>query len=176
MRRSAFDHKWLEHQKRRAGLRANGKLSQKELDQRAKAKAKAAARPRRKRKAPWQWLQSLADANKRRSAKAAERLRLQQEWSAKLAMDGLVERVRVLLEGEVRGAVVPRPGMAVGAGPSVRAARGARRPLPARFAAALANDLDTPAAIRELRAAVRRRDRASVSQMLPILVGTASLS
>jgi cysteinyl-tRNA synthetase len=97
-------------------------------------------------------------------------------WSGLDHAARLVERVRVLLEGEVRGAVAPRPGMAVGAGPSVRAARGARRPLPARFAAALANDLDTPAAIRELRAAVRRRDRASVSQMLPILVGTASLS
>jgi L-cysteine:1D-myo-inositol 2-amino-2-deoxy-alpha-D-glucopyranoside ligase len=97
-------------------------------------------------------------------------------WSGLDHAARLVERVRVLLEGEVRGAVAPRPGMAVGAGPSVRAARGARRPLPARFAAALANDLDTPAAIRELRAAVRRGDRAGVRQMLPILVGTASLS
>jgi len=65
--------------------------------------------------------------------------------------------------------------MAAGAGPSARAARGARRPLPARFAAALADDLDIPAAIGELRAAVRRGDRAGVRQMLPILVGTASL-
>jgi hypothetical protein len=66
--------------------------------------------------------------------------------------------------------------MAGGAGPGVRAARGAGRHLPARFAAALANDLDTPAAIRELRAAVRRGDQTGVRQMLPILVGTASLS
>jgi hypothetical protein len=66
--------------------------------------------------------------------------------------------------------------MVVGAGPGVRAARGAPRALPVRFAAALANDLDTPAAIRELRAAVRRGDRVGVRQMLPILVGTASLS
>jgi len=97
-------------------------------------------------------------------------------WSGLDQAARLVERIRVLLEGEVRGAGAPKPGRAVGAGPSVRAARGARRPLPARFAAALANDLDTPAAIGELRAAVRRGDRAGVGQMLPILVGTASLS
>ena len=94
-------------------------------------------------------------------------------WSGLDQAARLVARIRVLLEGEVRGAGAPKPGMAVGAGPSARAARGA--PLPARFAAALADDLDTPAAIRELRAAVRRGDRAGVRQMLPILVGTASL-
>jgi L-cysteine:1D-myo-inositol 2-amino-2-deoxy-alpha-D-glucopyranoside ligase len=96
-------------------------------------------------------------------------------WSGLNQAARLVERVRVLLEGEVRGAGAPGPGMAVGAGPSVRAA-GGRRGLPGRFAAALADDLDTPLAIRELRAAVRRRDRDAVRQMLPILVGTASLS
>ena len=96
-------------------------------------------------------------------------------WSGLDQATRLVERIRVLLEGEVRGAGAPKPGMAAGAGPGVRAARGATRPLPARFAAALANDLDTPAAIRELRAAVRRADRPAVRQMLPILVGTASL-
>jgi L-cysteine:1D-myo-inositol 2-amino-2-deoxy-alpha-D-glucopyranoside ligase len=97
-------------------------------------------------------------------------------WSGLEQAARFVERMRVLVEGEVRGAGAPRPGMAVGAGPGVRAARGAPRPLPARFAAALANDLNTPAAIRELRAAVRRGDRVGVRQMLPILVGTASLS
>src|SRR5438477_1962846 len=96
-------------------------------------------------------------------------------WSGLDQAARLVARIRVLLEGEVRGAGAPKPGMAVGAGPRARAARGAPRPLPARFAAALADDLDTPAAIRELRAAVRRGDRAGVRQMLPILVGTASL-
>ena len=96
-------------------------------------------------------------------------------WSGLDEAARLVARIRVLLEGEVRGAGAPKPGMVAGAGPGARAARGARRPLPARFAAALADDLDTPAAIRELRAAVRRGDRAGVRQMLPILVGTASL-
>jgi L-cysteine:1D-myo-inositol 2-amino-2-deoxy-alpha-D-glucopyranoside ligase len=97
-------------------------------------------------------------------------------WSGLDQAARLVARIRVLLEGEERGAGAPRPGKAAGAGPGVRAARGAPRPLPPRFAAALANDLDTPAAIRELRTAVRRGDRAGVRQMLPILVGTASLS
>jgi L-cysteine:1D-myo-inositol 2-amino-2-deoxy-alpha-D-glucopyranoside ligase len=97
-------------------------------------------------------------------------------WSGLDRAARFVERIRGLLEGEVRGAGAPDPEMAAGAGPSVRAARGARRPLPARFAAALANDLDTPAAIRELRAAVRRGNRVAVRQMLPILIGTASLS
>jgi cysteinyl-tRNA synthetase len=95
-------------------------------------------------------------------------------WSGLDQAARFVERVRALLEGEAAGRA-PKPGMVVGAGPGVRAARRPRRPLPARFAAALANDLDTPAAIRELRAAVRRGDRAGVRQMLPILVGTASL-
>jgi L-cysteine:1D-myo-inositol 2-amino-2-deoxy-alpha-D-glucopyranoside ligase len=97
-------------------------------------------------------------------------------WSGLDQAARLVERIRVLLEGEVRGAGAPSPGMAAGAGPSVRAAGHGRRPLPPRFAAALANDLDTPAAIRHLRAAVRRGDGAGVRQMLPILIGTASLS
>jgi L-cysteine:1D-myo-inositol 2-amino-2-deoxy-alpha-D-glucopyranoside ligase len=97
-------------------------------------------------------------------------------WSGVDQAARLVERIRVLLAGEVRGAGAPGPGMAAGAGPSVRAAGQGRRPLPPRFAAALANDLDTPAAIRHLRAAVRRGDGAGVRQMLPILIGTASLS
>ncbi len=98
------------------------------------------------------------------------------EWSGLAKMARLVERIRVLLEGEVRGAGAPRPGVVVaGAGPGVR--RGtAGRGLPGRFAAALANDLDTPSAIRELRAAVRARDRDAVWSMLRVLAGTASLS
>jgi L-cysteine:1D-myo-inositol 2-amino-2-deoxy-alpha-D-glucopyranoside ligase len=96
-------------------------------------------------------------------------------WSGLEQAARFVERMRVLLEGEVRGAGAPRPGMAAGAGPSVRAARG-RRALPPRFAAALADDLDTPTAIRELRGAVRTGDRDAVRQMLPILIGTSSLS
>jgi len=98
------------------------------------------------------------------------------EWSGLAKMARLVERIRVLLEGEVRGAGAPRPGVVVaGAGPGAR--RGtAGGGLPGRFAAALANDLDTPSAIRELRAALRARDRDAVRSMLSVLAGTASLS
>jgi len=96
-------------------------------------------------------------------------------WSGLDRAARFVERVRALLEGEAAGRA-SKPGTAAGAGPGVRAAGRARRPLPPRFAAALANDLDTPAAIRELRAAVRRGDRAGVGLMLPLLIGTASLS
>ncbi len=105
------------------------------------------------------------------------------EWSGLANMARLVERIRVLLEGEVRGAGAPTTGAptakpregAAGAGPGVR--RGAAgRGLPTRFAAALANDLDTPSAIRELRAALRAGDRDAVRSMLAVLAGTASLS
>jgi L-cysteine:1D-myo-inositol 2-amino-2-deoxy-alpha-D-glucopyranoside ligase len=105
------------------------------------------------------------------------------EWSGLAKMARLVERIRALLEGEVRGAgalttgapaAKPREG-AAGAGPGAR--RGAaRRALPGRFAAALADDLDTPSAIRELRAALRAGDRDAVRSMLAVLAGTASLS
>jgi cysteinyl-tRNA synthetase len=94
------------------------------------------------------------------------------EWSGLAQAARLVERARLLLEGEVRGAGAPRRG----AGPAPRPALGPGAALPARFAAALANDLDTPAAIRELRAAVRRRDRHAVAAMLGILAGSASLT
>ena len=44
------------------------------------------------------------------------------------------------------------------------------------FNAALADDLDTPRAVRALRLAIRRRDAAAVSWMLSILVGSAALT
>jgi L-cysteine:1D-myo-inositol 2-amino-2-deoxy-alpha-D-glucopyranoside ligase len=43
------------------------------------------------------------------------------------------------------------------------------------FNAALADDLDTPRAVRALRLAIRRRDAAAVRWMLSILAGSASL-
>lgn len=55
-----------------------------------------------------------------------------------------------------------------------RAAPGAK--LMAEFSAALADDLDTPRAVRALRAALRQRDAPAVRSMLDILVGTASLT
>jgi L-cysteine:1D-myo-inositol 2-amino-2-deoxy-alpha-D-glucopyranoside ligase len=89
-------------------------------------------------------------------------------WSGLAQMARFVDRLRALVEGEVRGAGAPHPGKVAGAGPGVRA-------LPARFAAALADDLNTPAAMRQLRAAVRERDAAAARQMLGVLAGTASL-
>jgi len=89
-------------------------------------------------------------------------------WSGLAQTARFVERLRALLEGEVRGAGAPSRGKGAGAGPGVRA-------MPARFAAALADDLNTPEAVRQLRAAVRERDAAAARQMLAILVGTASL-
>ena len=44
------------------------------------------------------------------------------------------------------------------------------------FDSALADDLDTPRAVRALRAAIRQKDAAAVRRMLGILVGTASLT
>jgi L-cysteine:1D-myo-inositol 2-amino-2-deoxy-alpha-D-glucopyranoside ligase len=44
------------------------------------------------------------------------------------------------------------------------------------FNAALADDLDTPRAVRALRAAIRRKDAAAVRWMLGILVGSAALT
>jgi L-cysteine:1D-myo-inositol 2-amino-2-deoxy-alpha-D-glucopyranoside ligase len=44
------------------------------------------------------------------------------------------------------------------------------------FNAALADDLDTPRAVRALRAAIRQKDAAATRWMLSILVGTASLT
>jgi hypothetical protein len=44
------------------------------------------------------------------------------------------------------------------------------------FNAALSDDLDTPRAVRALRAALRQGDAKAVRWMLGILVGTASLT
>ncbi len=52
----------------------------------------------------------------------------------------------------------------------------ASRSLIKEFNAALADDLDTPRAVRALRAAIRTRDAAAVSWMLSILVGSSALT
>ena len=61
-----------------------------------------------------------------------------------------------------------------------RAARGVRRTpgraLMAEFNAALADDLDTPRAVRALRSAVRQRDGAAVGAMKDVLIGSAAMS
>ena len=87
-------------------------------------------------------------------------------WSGLARAARLVERVRALLEGEARGA---------GAGPR-GATPDASRELMAEFGGALADDLDTPRALRALRVALRQRDAPAVRSMLGILAGTASLT
>ena len=80
-------------------------------------------------------------------------------WSGLARAARLVERIRALLaEDERLGATAPPA-----------------RALLERFDAALRNDLDTPAAVRVLRAAVRQKDAAAVRVMTSILLGTASL-
>ncbi|HLQ60887.1 MAG TPA: class I tRNA ligase family protein [Candidatus Acidoferrales bacterium] len=86
-------------------------------------------------------------------------------WEGLQAASRLAERLRALLEAAA----------GAGRGPQGRRASGDRRLL-AEFRAALADDLDTPRALRALRAAVRRRDAAAARHMLGILAGTASLS
>lgn len=83
-------------------------------------------------------------------------------WNALARAARLVERMhRVLADDERR----PRAGRSVKADPA----------LLKQFDAALADDLDTTRAVRVLRAAVRRKDAASIRAMAPILLGTASL-
>ena len=75
------------------------------------------------------------------------------------------------LLGEARGA---------GAGPAgARAGADSGRPggpHAAEFAAALADDLDTPRSLRALKAAIAGRDVPAAAWMLSILAGTASLA
>jgi L-cysteine:1D-myo-inositol 2-amino-2-deoxy-alpha-D-glucopyranoside ligase len=98
-------------------------------------------------------------------------------WQGLARATRLVERLRVVLAGEAWGAGTSQPAVVVaGAGPAVRAPAQAGRRLVAEFTAALADDLDTPRAIRALRAAARERDAHAAGWMLGILAGTASLS
>jgi len=64
---------------------------------------------------------------------------------------------------------------------AARSAKRGAKPKPgpklmAEFNAALADDLDTPRAVRALRSAVRQRDAAAVRAMKDILIGSAALS
>jgi cysteinyl-tRNA synthetase len=97
-------------------------------------------------------------------------------WSGLARAARLIERARALLAEDARGAGERPSEVVVGAGPAVRAPRGAGRALVAEFNAALDDDLDTPRAIRALRRAVRERDAAAARWMLGILVGSASLT
>jgi L-cysteine:1D-myo-inositol 2-amino-2-deoxy-alpha-D-glucopyranoside ligase len=75
-------------------------------------------------------------------------------WSGLARAARLVERIRAVLKLE-------------GGTPSPA--------LMQAFDAALEDDLDTPRAVRALRAAVRQKDAAAVREMTPILLGIASL-
>jgi L-cysteine:1D-myo-inositol 2-amino-2-deoxy-alpha-D-glucopyranoside ligase len=83
------------------------------------------------------------------------------EWGGLARAARFVERMRKLLADDARSGGAKRtPG----------------RKLMAEFNAALADDLDTPRAVRALRAAVRERDVAAARAMRDVLLGTASLS
>jgi L-cysteine:1D-myo-inositol 2-amino-2-deoxy-alpha-D-glucopyranoside ligase len=76
-------------------------------------------------------------------------------WPGLLRAARLIERARVVLKHQ-KGAASPA--------------------LIKEFNAALADDLDTPRAVRALRMAIRRKDAAAVQWMLSILVGSAALT
>jgi cysteinyl-tRNA synthetase len=84
------------------------------------------------------------------------------EWNGLARAARFVERMRKFLADDAR------------AGKRARSVPG--KALMAEFNAALADDLDTPRAVRALRAAVRQRDAAAVRAMQDILIGSASLT
>jgi len=83
------------------------------------------------------------------------------DWVGLARSARFVERLRKLLADDARS----RGRKAV-----------AGRRLMAEFNAALADDLDTPRAVRVLRAAVRQKDAAAARAMAAVLLGTSSLS
>jgi len=118
-------------------------------------------------------------------------------WSGLAAAARLAERLRVLLAGEPARGVPAGKGFArrrqggsppyidqlgtarLAAAGRVGPKRGmspAGRRLRAQFSAALADNLDTPRAIRVLRAAVREGEAGAARWMLSLLAGNASLS
>jgi L-cysteine:1D-myo-inositol 2-amino-2-deoxy-alpha-D-glucopyranoside ligase len=83
------------------------------------------------------------------------------EWRGLARYARLIERIRKFLADSDRQGVPDRaPG----------------RRLMADFNDALSNDLDTPRAVRALRAALAQKDAAALRTMLAVLVGTASLT
>jgi len=83
------------------------------------------------------------------------------DWAGLARAARFVERMRKFLADDARAKKPKRP---------------AGRALMAEFNAALADDLDTPRAVRALRAAVRQKDAAAVRAMRDVLLGTAALS
>jgi L-cysteine:1D-myo-inositol 2-amino-2-deoxy-alpha-D-glucopyranoside ligase len=84
------------------------------------------------------------------------------EWKGLARSARLVERMRKFLADDARSS------------------RGRRKPpgreLMSEFNRALADDLDTPRAVRALRKAVRERDAAAVRAMTEVLIGSAALT
>src|SRR5438094_2255148 len=84
------------------------------------------------------------------------------DWKGLARSARFVERMRKLLADDARAAK--------------RVRRTPGRALMAEFTAALADDLDTPRAVRALRPAVRQRDGAAVRAMRDVLIGSAAMS
>ncbi len=82
-------------------------------------------------------------------------------WGGLARAARFIERMRKLLADDSRAKGPKKP---------------AGRALMSEFNAALADDLDTPRAVRALRAAVRQKDAAAVRAMRDVLLGTAALS
>ena len=86
------------------------------------------------------------------------------EWGGLARASRLVERLRKLLADDARASRATKSKTPPG------------RALMAQFKRALEDDMDTPRAVRVLRAALRQSDAAAVRAMLAVLVGTASLT
>ncbi|HEX9099115.1 MAG TPA: class I tRNA ligase family protein [Candidatus Dormibacteraeota bacterium] len=96
-------------------------------------------------------------------------------WSGLAQAARLAARLHVLLAGEKAGVGLSQPEKSGGVGPRKGMSKAGRR-LVTQFTDALADDLDTPQAIRILRDAVRQREAEAARWMLGILAGTASLT
>ena len=83
------------------------------------------------------------------------------QWAGLARAARFIERMRKLLADDARAKGPKKP---------------AGRALMTEFNRALADDLDTPRAVRALRSAVRQKDAAAVLAMQVVLLGTASLT
>ena len=95
-------------------------------------------------------------------------------WSGLAGAARLAARLHALLAGESVGVGPSQPAKSGRVGPKKGISVAGRRLL-ARFNNALADNLDTPTAVRVLREAVRQREPEAARWMLGILAGTASL-
>ncbi len=96
-------------------------------------------------------------------------------WSGLARAARLAARLRVVLAGEMAGVGPSQTAKSGRVGPK-KGMSAAERRLVEQFNNALADDLDTPRAIRILREAVRLKEAEAARWMLGILAGTASLS